>query len=155
MRLLTVYQVCDIQQVDKPSRNMLTHKPSCNMLTTELHYSWNRNTALLLHNQFMENENCLPTWSILIVSLCDAIFSKNWCSVTFVLSFQHNTYGHYSQETTTFCIYLSILVQTETNIVLNKWKSASCQRVPWFGAVWYNISIPWMVEFSDADPQTL
>ena len=39
-----------------------------------------------------------------------------------------------------------ILVQSETNIVSNEWLHYLFERIPWFGAVWYNISIPWMVE---------
>ena len=39
-----------------------------------------------------------------------------------------------------------ILVQSETNMVSNKWLHYLFERFPWFRAVWYNISIPWMVE---------
>ena len=50
-----------------------------------------------------------------------------------------------SQEKVIVCICLSIPIQTETNIhvVSNK----CCHYL--VRAVWYNISIPWMVEFSD------
>ena len=46
------------------------------------------------------------------------------------------------------CICQSILVQIETSIVSNDWLHYLFERFQWFGAVWYNISIPWMVEFS-------
>ena len=46
------------------------------------------------------------------------------------------------------CICQSILVQSETNIVSNEWLHYLFERFPWFGAVWYNVSIPWVVESS-------
>ena len=48
------------------------------------------------------------------------------------------------------CICQSILVLSEANIhvVSNEWLHYLFERFPWFGAVGYNISIPWMVVFS-------
>ena len=79
----------------------------------------------------MENKNWLLAWSILIISPYDDIFSKNWWSVPFVLSFQLVKtgsrlvktgldwfYSTLQPEKMKFCICLSILVQTETKIVL-------------------------------------
>ena len=40
----------------------------------------------------------------------------------------------------------SILERSETNLVSNEWCHYLLQRIPWFGAVWYTILIPWMVE---------
>ena len=117
----------------------------------------------------MEKENCLLTWPVLIIINYDATFNKNLWSVTFCLvlatgldwfqialnQFYTRCFVRfiYSQERFwgPFCICLSILMQTETNIVSNKWKSASYSRIPEFWAVYYNISFPWMVEISGWD----
>ena len=48
-----------------------------------------RMTPDMINSQIMENENCSLTWSIPIIIPYDAIFTKNWWSVTFfVLSFR-------------------------------------------------------------------
>ena len=114
----------------------------------------------MINSQIMDHENCLLTWSIPIIIPYIAIFSKNWCSVTFCLVFSTGSrlvwtgftqylLFHYSQEKMIFCI---LPINTDTN-----WNKHSLKRVlalsfwevPMIPDCGYNISIPWMVEFSD------
>ena len=110
-------------------------------LSTELYHSWKRNTAFLLYitnSRIVENENGSVKWSILVINSYGAIFSNSLVLFAwqwpFVLPFQLVKTGsrldqtgftqyllfHYSLEEMIFSIYVSIVIQTETNIVLNK-----------------------------------
>ena len=111
-------------------------------------YSW---FCYIINSQVVEYENV--TWSIPIIIPYYAILSNTWRSVTYCdcLVFSKLITAdlfNYSQEKMMRCICQSILVQSETNIVLNEWLHYLFERFPWFGALWYNISIPWTVEFS-------